>query len=113
MIPQHISNIIGELQKATNYELNEEIEKTVSNWYSKFIKNKFICPVCNGNGYKVETITKEDPFSGNYGMNHSGKNLLNGSKMNLMFCYTQLKHIKVWNKFSEERIKYDNNRKIS
>ena len=64
MIPQHITNIIGELQKATNYELNDEIEKTVSNWYSKFIKNKFVCPVCNGNGYTIEKIMKEDPFSG-------------------------------------------------
>jgi len=64
MIPQHISNIIQELQKATNYEMNSEIEKTVSGWYAKFIKNKFTCPVCDGNGYKIETITKYDPFSG-------------------------------------------------
>lgn len=64
MIPQHISNIIYELQKATNYELNDEIEKTVSNWYAKFIKNKFVCPVCNGNGYTIEPIMKEDLFSG-------------------------------------------------
>lgn len=63
-IPQHISNIIQEIQKATNYEMNDEIEKTVSNWYDKFIKNKFVCPVCNGNGYKIETITKQDPYSG-------------------------------------------------
>ena len=64
MIPQHISNIIQELQKATNYEMNSEIEKAISGWYAKFSKNKFTCPVCNGNGYKIETITKYDPFSG-------------------------------------------------
>lgn len=64
MIPQRISNIIRELQNATNNEMNGEIEKTISGWYANFIKNKFTCPVCDGNGYKIETITKQDPFSG-------------------------------------------------